>query len=174
MGIETSNKTLIIARSEQIVKLYDILGKLPEELFGEGKQKHFMGSEEYAKVSTSEDDGFFSMCDVSRGHASELDPKLDGLDYLFIASEGWNCFWKSTTFLDTNGIEYAWVVDNLWMENAADTVVWYVEDKTTGQSEEFAEEEGLLRGLNEEAPDKNPSEFVTYGKALFKKAEPTF
>ena len=43
MGIETSNKTLIIARSEQIVKLYDILEKLPEDLFGEGKRKHFMG-----------------------------------------------------------------------------------------------------------------------------------
>ena len=74
------------ARSEQIQKLHDILENLTEALLGEGMQKHFMGSAEYAKVSSEEDDGYFVMGDVSRGRASNLDPKLDGLDYLFISS----------------------------------------------------------------------------------------
>ena len=37
------------ARSEQIQKLHDILDNLTEALLGEGMQKHFMGSAEYAK-----------------------------------------------------------------------------------------------------------------------------
>ena len=171
MGVETSNKTLIIARSEQIQKLHDILESLTEVPLGEGMQKHFMGSAEYAKVSSAEDDGYFVMGDVSRGRASNLDTKLDGLDYLFISSEGWNCFWKSTTFLDAHGLEYDWIVDSLWMENAADTTVWFVENKANGQSEEFTEEEGLLRGPNEAPPGGKPSELIAYGKSLFLKAE---
>ena len=77
---------MIIARSEQIQKLHDILENLTEALLGEGMQKHFTGSAEYAKVPSAEDDGYFVMGDVSRGRASNLDPKLDGLDYLFISS----------------------------------------------------------------------------------------
>ena len=170
MSIGTYSDVIIIAKQQEIEKLYKKLDSLPENKTSIGPVKSFRDNSEYSQKTDPLNNGFFRMSDVITGEVNQIDSTLKDYQFLYIKSAGNSCAWKPELFLSANDIDYVLMVENASSENEPYEESVTMRNRLTNHYEHVSLVSDDPMISDDPRYGEKPSEFILYGKRLVDKA----
>lgn len=170
MGVETYSTLVIVAKQQQITKLYEKLNSLPEKMDARGSIKYFRDNPEYERQSAPCNNGSFTMSDIITGEAEKIDLGLKDYQFLYIQCLGYNGAWNPELFMSANDIDYVLMVESSSNECEQFEETLTMRNRLTDHYEQVTLPFDDPVNSDDPRYGEKPSEFILYGKRLVDKA----
>ena len=170
MGYGTYSDVVVVAKQQEIAKLYGILSSLPETMNARGATKYFRDNQEYERLSNPRNNGCFRMSDVITGEINQIDSTLKDYQFLYIKSGGYNCEWEPELFMTANGIDYVLMVESSGSDYEPYEESYMTHNRLTKHYERVSLVSDDPMISDDPRYGEKPSEFILYGKRLVDKA----
>ena len=170
MGIETYSKVVVVAKQQEITKLYEKLDSLPVKIKSTGPAKFFRDNPEYYHKAGPSKNGDFSMNEAVTGEVSLIDPNLKDYWFLYIYSGGYNCAWDPELFMSVNGIDYVLMAEYSYSDYEPYEESYMMQNRLTKHYERVSLVSDDPMISDDPRYGEKPSEFIMYAQRLVAKA----